>query len=44
MNYTMKSIYLLCEYGVPYSTAKFLNDNNITIYDIAFDEECLDNI
>ena len=40
----MKSIYLLCEYGVPYSTAKFLNDNNITIYDIAFDEERLDNI
>ena len=40
----MKSIYLLCEYGIAYSTVKNLFDKNITIYDIAFDEECLDSV
>ena len=37
----MKSLYLLCEYGIPYGTVKNLNDKNITINNIAFDSECL---
>ena len=37
----MKSLYLLCEYGIPYSTVKSLNDKNITIEILAFDSECL---
>ena len=38
----MKSIFLLCEYGVPLTTVNNLYENNITIEQILSDNSCLD--
>lgn len=38
----MKSIFLLCEYGVPLTTVNNLYENNITIEKILNDNSCLD--
>jgi len=37
----MKSLFLLCEYGISYHTIKVLEKNNISYLDILLDPECL---
>ena len=38
----MKSIFLLCEYGIPLNTVIYLDSKEITIDDIYSDKKCLD--
>lgn len=38
----MKSIFLLCEYGIPLNTVVYLDSKEITIEDIYSDKKCLD--
>lgn len=38
----MKSIFLLCEYGIPLNTVVYLDSKGITIEDIYSDKKCLD--
>ena len=40
----MKSIFLLCEFGVPYNTALMLYNNDITIEDIMKNKDVLDKV
>ena len=40
----MKSIFLLCDYGIAYTTVKRLYDNNIKLYNIANDPDCLNKV
>lgn len=40
----MKSIFLLCEYGIPYNTVLTLRKNNITLNNIVVDNNILDSI
>lgn len=38
----MKSVFMLCDYGLAYSTVLKLFENNITIHDIIDNPECVD--
>ena len=40
----MKSIFLLCDYGIAYTTVKRLYDNNIKLYNIANAPDCLNKV
>lgn len=40
----MKSIFILCDFGIPYNTVEKLYDNNIKIVDIINDPSCLNGV
>ena len=40
----MKSLFLLCEYGIPTSTVEILRKNNVTFDDILFNTNKLNQI
>ena len=40
----MKSLFLLCEYGIPISTIEILRKNNVTFDDILFNTNKLNQI
>lgn len=40
----MKSIFILCDFGIPYSTAERLYENNIKIFNIINDPTCLNRV
>lgn len=40
----MKSIFVLCDFGIPYSTAERLYENNIKIFNIINDPTCLNKV
>lgn len=40
----MKSIFILCDFGIPYNTVERLYDNNIKIVDIVADPSCLNRV
>ncbi len=40
----MKSIFMLCDFGIAYNTVERLYENNIKIYDIVNNPSCLNNV